>query len=201
MAAVNEWVVREYFESLGFLVTQPQKHKLVAHTKEGDEDIDLLVVNPRVKEERWPTGMVWTDKDLKHIPRAVVGVRGWHTERFTPAVLKTSPEIYQFASDDVIQRITPRLGGGRVARILCLSGLPATGSLRKTTLDILGEKGIDGVILFRSILLELIRRVDINRNYEKSDLLQILRLLKNYDLVQKEQMELFGRKRRKKANG
>ncbi len=201
MAAVNEWVVREYFECLGYLVMQPQKHKVMARTKRLEEDVDLLAVNPQVATHQLPDHIIWTAADLKHVPRAIIGVRGWHTDRFSASVIKLSPEVVRFASDDVVKRFAPMLGDGPVARILCVSGLPASGALKKKATEALREKGIDGVILFRTLLQELIRRVDINKNYEKSDLLQILRLLKNYDLVQKEQLELFGRKRRKKANG
>ena len=36
----------------------------------------------------------------------------------------------------------------------------------------------------------------INRNYQKSDLLQIVRILKNYDFFKERQMELFKPRRR-----
>ncbi len=55
----------------------------------------------------------------------------------------------------------------------------------------LKERGIDGVITFGTMLMELARSVDVNRNYGKSDLLQIMRLLKNYDLIRDEQLDLF----------
>ncbi len=79
--------------------------------------------------------------------------------------------------------------------MLCL---PASGELNKKTTDLLKKKGVDGVISFRTMLAELIMRVDIKRNYEKSDLLQIIRLLKNYDLIKDNQLELFGKRRKKK---
>ena len=51
------------------------------------------------------------------------------------------------------------------------------------------------------MLLELLEGVDTNKNYEKSDLLQILRILKNYDLLKAPQLELFAlRKRRARRN-
>jgi hypothetical protein len=49
---------------------------------------------------------------------------------------------------------------------------------------------VDGVISFREILSDLISRVHTNRNYQKSDLMQTLRLLKNYDLIREPQLEL-----------
>ena len=97
-------------------------------------------------------------------------------------------------------RHAERIAGSRdLARILCLPQLPASDSLRENTLDMLRQKGVDGVLLFRTMLLELIDSVDKNRNYEKSDLLQIVRILKNYDLLKDRQMYLFGRKRRASA--
>jgi len=64
-------------------------------------------------------------------------------------------------------------------------------------LDMLREKGIDGVIMFRTMLLDLAAHVDVNKNYEKSDLLQMLRILKNYDLLRDAQLELFRKRRRR----
>jgi hypothetical protein len=55
------------------------------------------------------------------------------------------------------------------------------------------------VISFRSILQELIASVATNRNYQKSDLLQTLRLLKNYELLKEPQMEFKWKRRTKKA--
>ena len=41
------------------------------------------------------------------------------------------------------------------------------------------------------LLAEWIERVAVNRNYEKSDLFQVIHLLKNYDFVKSEQLDLF----------
>jgi hypothetical protein len=48
-------------------------------------------------------------------------------------------------------------------------------------------------------LPELIASVATNRNYQKSDLLQTLRLLKNYELLKEPQMEFKWKRRSKKA--
>jgi len=68
-------------------------------------------------------------------------------------------------------------------------GLPRNAKLRQQSIEVLRAKGVDGVISFRSILQELIASVHTNRNYQKSDLLQVLRLLKNYDLLKEPQLE------------
>ena len=54
----------------------------------------------------------------------------------------------------------------------------------------LKERGVDAIISFRSMLLDLIEKTEINRNYGKSDTLQVIRILKNYDLLKDAQMEL-----------
>jgi hypothetical protein len=55
---------------------------------------------------------------------------------------------------------------------------------------------VDAVIPFRTMLVELIARTEVNRNYDKSDLLQVIRVLKNYQLFKDPQMELFRTGRR-----
>ncbi|MBN1268469.1 MAG: hypothetical protein JXB04_02695 [Kiritimatiellae bacterium] len=199
MSAVSEWIVREYFESLGFLVREPVKYQVAARKKLAEEELDLVVLNPKVKEQKLPEHVLWSAKDLDGVAQAVVGVRGWHTDRFSPARMSLAPEVFRFAEEDVVQKAAHMLGPGPVAKILCLPGLPTGGTLREKSLVMLKERGIDGVIPFRTMLLELAAHVQKSKNYDKSDLLQIIRIMKNYDLLKDPQMELFGgRKRRRK---
>lgn len=197
MSAVSEWIVREFFEINGFLVRQPRKYQIGARPKQSGEEVDLIVVNPTVKEQVIPEDIVWTRTDLRHISRAIVGVRGWHTERFSPAVLELSSDIFRLAEKEVVEKASLELGEGPVAKILCLPEFPASGTLRTRALEILRARGIDGVILFRTMLLDLSAHVDVNKNYEKSDILQMLRILKNYDLLRDAQLELFKRRKGK----
>jgi len=201
MSAVNESVVREYFESLGFLVSQPRKYGVPGRSKNPEEELDLIVWNPHAAENRIPDHMVWGTDDLKGISRAVIGVRGWHTERFSVSTVEQTPEILRFAEPDCTRIAARLLGSESVAKILCLPGLPASGELKKQTISVMKEKGIDGVISFHTMLLELVRRAETQRNYEKSDLLQVIRLLKNYDLLKNDQLELFVKKRRPRPPG
>jgi len=196
VTAVNEWIVREYFESLGYLVKQPRKYVVPGRQKKAEEEVDLVVFNPQVVEHKLPGHLVWTSPDLKSIARAVVGVRGWHTERFYVSTFEQSPDILRFAESDSIRFAAKILGTSSMARILCLPKLPASGHLKDKTIEVLKKKGIDGVISFRTMLRELVLRVDTNRNYEKSNLLQIIRLLKNYNLLRDTQMDLFEKKRK-----
>jgi hypothetical protein len=198
VSAVNEWVVREYFESLGYLVSQPRKYVVPGRQKKADEEVDLVVFHPGIAEHRIPEDIVWTTEHLKGISRAVVGIRGWHTERFYVSTFEQTPDILRFAEPESVKFAAKLLGAEEsgLARILCLPKLPASGQLRENTIKVLRDKGVDGLISFRTILLGLVSHVSTNRNYEKSDLLQVIRILKNYDLLSDSQMDLFTKKRR-----
>ena len=197
MSAVSEAIAREYFEQLGFLVSQPCKHVTQGRIKTTEEELDLIVMNPRDGEHRVPEHMVWAQGDLATVTRAVVAVRGGHTERFSAATFEQTPEILRFAESAARRSAAVRLGGESVAAILCLPDLPASGELRDKTVAALRERGVDGVLSFRTMLSELLTLVKVNRNYERSDLLQTLRILKNYGMMRDPQMELFSRRARK----
>lgn len=199
MASVNEWVVREYLEALGFLVRQPRKYQVVARSKGLHEEVDLLAVNPAVPSGApLPKAKLWGAGELAQVAGAIVAVRGWHSEKFTAAMLASSPEIYRFAEPESVRSAEAELGRPNPAKILCMADLPTDPDQRAEALGFLKSRGIDGVILFRPMLLELANLVDVKKTYEKSDLLQILRILKNYDLLKTGQMDLFAHARRRK---
>ena len=200
MSAVGEAIAREYFEAHGFLVRQHRKYVVTARAKTADEESDLLVVNPRAEA---PTtselNFVLGTGDLRFIARAIVAVKGWYTESFSPAVLAGAPEIFKFVEGGSVKEAAKQISGeGDLKKLLVVPALPASAELRQKSLDLLRSKGVDGVLLFRDILLDLIARVETNKNYQKSDVLQIIRLMKNYNLLKEPQLEFFERKRRRR---
>ncbi len=201
MASVNEQIVREYFETLGFFVIQPNKHQVAARHKLDAEEIDLLIARPgQAGVFTTPSEVVWGAPELAKVQRAIVSIRGWHTDRFSPAVLKKNPDIFRFAELSVIKEARKTLGPGSITKILCLSDLTATIGPQEETLNLLRSGGIDGILSFHTMLLELIERVDVSKNYEKSDLLQALRILKTYDLLKDAQLDLFAAKKTKRQS-
>jgi hypothetical protein len=197
MSAVDESIVREYFESRGFLVCQRRKYIVQSRQKTGDEEIDLIVFNPRATVGAVPEDFEIDSAALKQVSRAIVAVKGWHTEVFAPGVLAHQPKIFRFVEKRAIEEAERLVGGEGLVKILVVPGLPRDAKTRQKSIEVLRAKGVDGVISFRAILRELIAGVATNRNYQKSDLLQILRLLKNYDLLKEPQMELKLKSRRK----
>jgi hypothetical protein len=199
VAAVSERIVREFFEQQGYLVNMPFKYVTTGRQKTPAEEVDLLVLHPGMRQGKPPADPLWTAADLKGVVRAVVAVRGWHSERFYARTLEQSPDILRFAEAESMHAATRMLGGGPITRILCLPRLPASPDLKVRTLRLLKAGGVDGVLTFRVILSELVARTDVNAHYEKSDLLQTIRLLKNYDLLKDPQLELFTGRPRPRA--
>ena len=195
MSAVNESIVREYFELHGFLVRQDRKYE--ARGKQEVDGIDFLVWNPQPVKTAAPVPFILDCADLPSVNRALVVVRGWHTESFGPALLENSPEMFRFVEPAVFQQAARAFSPDLAPlKILIVPALPQTAVARQQSLAILRAKGLDAVIPFRTILVDLIARAEVNRNYDKSDLLQVIRVLKNYQLFKDPQMELFRGARR-----
>lgn len=190
MSAVDETIVREYFEAHGFLVCQRRKYIVQTRQKTGDEEVDLIVLNPRATPGAVLPDFEIDSESLRQISRAIVAVKGWHTETFAPGVLAHQPKIFRFVEKRAVAEAERLAGGDGLLKILIVPGLPRDAKTRQRSVELLKAKGVDGVISFRAILQELIAGVRTNRNYQKSDLLQILRLLKNYGLLREPQMEL-----------
>jgi hypothetical protein len=199
MSAIDEGIVREYFEQNGFFVRQVRKYQVQSRKKTSGEEIDLLVYNPT-----WQTGSRRPDfflfpSELPFIQRALVAVKPWHTDVFTPAMLRSAPEIFSFLEENVLKQVKRLFapdtgeGGGELVKILVLPALPTAEPFRSQSVELLKSHGVDAIISFRAMLLDLIEKVETNRSYKKSDALQMIRILKNYELLRDPQLNLPSR--------
>jgi hypothetical protein len=202
MAGFDENLVREYFELNGFLVRQLHKYQVHSRRKRDEEEIDLLVQNPGWQPGTPRPGFQLFAGDLPLIRRAIVAVMGWHTSRLTPSMLKSGSKISDFLRKEVIEVAneffsgyedftTEGDAGKDVLRVLVLPSLPTSDPLRSDSIKQLQDHGVDAILTFPSILENLLHRVETNLSYQKSDLLQMIRLLKIYDMVKSPQGELF----------
>ena len=204
MAGFDENIVREYFELNGFFVRQLRKYAVQSRKKRADEEIELLVYNPNAGGTLSPNSFQLFSSDMANIRRAMVVVKGWHTSRFTPAILKSSSKVFDFLKKDVLSQAESYFSfdvneadadlvaeQASFAKILVLPGLPTSEPQRSESIALLKERGIDGIIAFSTILENLLRHVEVNHSYQKSDLLQLMRILKIYDMVKEPQMSLF----------
>lgn len=200
MSAIDEGIVREYFEQNGFFVRQGRKYQVQARKKTSGEEIDLLVYNPAWQPGRRNPDFFLFASELPLVRRGIVAIKPWHTEVFTPAALKGAPEkIFSFLEENVLRQAKRLFSpdssspdGREMTKILVLPALPTAEPFRTQSVALLKEGGVDAIISFRSMLLDLIDKIEINRNYGKSDALQVMRILKNYDLLKDTQLDLPG---------
>jgi hypothetical protein len=198
MSAIDEGIVREYFEQNGFFVRQVRKYQVQARKKTSEEEIDLLVSNPAWEKGSRPPDFFLFASELPFIQRAIVAVKPWHTDVFTPAMLRNAPEkIFSFLEENVVRQATRLFAPGAadaaersVTKVLVLPALPTAEPFRTQSVELLKAQGVDAIISFRAMLLDLIEKVEINRSYGKSDTLQVIRILKNYDLLKEAQLDL-----------
>lgn len=197
MSAVSETIVREYFELHGFFVRQQRKY--ITSSRRDDDEIDFFVLNPKPAESRaLPFELASTD--LAVVARAVVVVKGWHTDTFSPGLLANAPEIFRFLEPAVFQQALKTFGESEpLTKILVVPALPQAAEGREQSIQMLKAKGIDAVIPFRTMLADLIEQIEVNRNYQKSDLLQVIRILKNYGFFREPQLELFKAKKSRRG--
>jgi hypothetical protein len=204
MSAIDEGIVREYFEQNGFLVRQARKYQVSARRKVAEEEIDLIVFNPAWQRTARKPDFFLFSSELPFVHKAIVAVKGWHTGVFTPNMLRSSPEIFSFLQQNVLkeaERFFPPDPDGEDAgafiKILVLPSLPTAEPFRSQSVELLKQHGVDAIVSFRAMLIDLLDKIEINQNYSKSDTLQVMRLLKNYDLLKDTQMDLPGALRRK----
>lgn len=201
MPAVSESIVREFFELHDFLVRQHRKFIRPTRSDDEDDDIDFFVLNPHPVSAGGALPFILGPGDLASIERAIVVVKGWHTETFSSARLNHTPGIFRFVEQKVFEQAARAFGAdGKPMKILVVPALPQESAARDESISVLRSKGVDGVIPFRTMLSDLIAKTEANRNYQKSDLLQTVRIFKAHDLFKEPQLELFKSKRRRKAS-
>jgi len=197
MSAIDEGIVREFFEQSGFFVRQVRKYQVQARKKTSDEEIDLLVHNPVWQRGSRKPDFFLFATELPFIHRAIIAVKPWHTDVFSPAMLKNSPgKIFSFLEENVLRQ-AKRLfppdstdpADGEVTKVLVLPAIPTAEPFRSQSVELLKARGVDAIISFRAMLLDLVDKVEVNRSYRKSDPLEVIRLLKNYDLLKTTQLD------------
>ena len=76
----------------------------MARGKQEKDGIDFFVWNPQPRQRPLPVPFVLSSEDLTAVTRAIVVVRGWHTESFGPALLENSPEMFRFVEPAVFEQ-------------------------------------------------------------------------------------------------
>jgi len=183
MSNTSIQIVKEFFAMNSFLVMQK-------------EDI-LFVKNSVVTEKNGlQDKFVLYKKGLQCIRNAVVKSIAWHTLKFSPSVLKKSPEIFYFLRPLFLNKAKSFFGKEPFFRILVIPGLPSTENLRKESISFLKNKGIDNVLEFSTVISDLIKKINPRQVY-LSETNEILRVLKFYKFFPENQPSLPFKKKLK----
>ncbi|EDY84581.1 hypothetical protein VDG1235_4212 [Verrucomicrobiia bacterium DG1235] len=200
MQRVEEVIVREYLEQNGFLVRPLRKARPQAK-KTLDEGLDLYVRNMVFREGSRDPNFLLFSSELRYLESGLICARGWYGDKAFLASMTGGAEILKFLEANVFKKVQKWFEvdadvtfGTKVPpkKILVAPVFPTQEPYRSQCVDLLKEKGVDGILSFKSMALDLIDRVDTKQVYEKSDLLQLLRVLKTFDLVKDSQMNLLG---------
>ena len=96
-----------------------------------------------------------------------------HCEAASVAGYDHAPEIFRFVEPKVFQQAVRTFGAeGAPTKILVVPALPQAEDARRQSIELLRSKGIDAVIPFHVMLADLVGHIEVNRNYQKSDLLR-----------------------------
>ena len=200
MSGFDENIVREYFELNGFFVRQLRKYQVQSRKKRIDEEIDMLIYNPKANAEEAINNFQLFSQDVASIRQAIIVVKPWHSSKFTPAILRSETKVFDFLKKEVLNKASDYFNLNEIEltketqsfkKILVIPSLPSGEPHRSESITLLKEQGIDGIISFATILESLIRNIEVNQSYQKSDLLQLLRILKIYNMLKEPQMTFF----------
>lgn len=187
MSDATVQIVREFFEFNAFHVMTHWQHDAVRF-RGTEHGIQLYVENSAPASER-PIDFLLRSGDIAGISRALVEVRGWHTERFYASVFESNPVLSEVAGEAARARARQVFGRDDVKSILVISELPALPEPRQRAIEAARERGLDHVIEFPTILQEILEKLNPHVSYAPSITLQTIRLLKRYEFLRVQQLE------------
>jgi len=180
MPDIDETIVRHFFELNGFLVRSNVKYELAKGG--GESDIDLVVYNLSPNKERPPADFVLDANSLPGIEGAIVEVKGWHNDAFTPSTISSFPEVFNFVRPEALKAASEFFHGADFRRILVLSRLSPVEEARNAAIELLKAGEIQHVTEFPTIIHFIAEQVQKKKNYRDSEIMQTIRLLKIYGM-------------------
>jgi len=182
-------LVQEYFELNNFMVLTRRKHRLTRRAESGEESIVLVVANLSPVEPDQPPPVALGSDGIRGIHRAVIDVKGWHTDVFSSGLFESRSDVFALAGPGALAYAEETFGSTDFARILVVSELPHTPAARAKAESVVRSRGVDHVLEFPTILRGILDRIQTNYNYTESDVLQLMRIVKRYGLVKDTQLE------------
>ncbi len=190
MSDTNITLVREFLEAHNFSVMTNRKFHLQKAEPTGRYSIDLLATNLDCVEPETEIPMRLQAEHMRHLSNVIVDVKGWHSNRFSTSLVNATPELFHFVSPNALEYARSVFGSAPFKSILVISEASATEAGWFKMEEVFKERGVDHVLEFPTVLSSLIAHVEVTLNYVESETLQLLRLLKRYELVKGLQLEL-----------
>ncbi len=188
MSNINEILVREFFEMLGFVVKA--NRKFIPKGKTSKRGVDFFIINLNTNQNKESEEFVLEGESVKSVHSAIIRIEPWHTDKFYPSVIQKDEGLLDFLNPENLKEAQKVLKTSDFKKILVISRLPSSQEMCNKSEKILKTKGIDHLITFPIILSWLIKTVKNNKSYY-NDALELLRILKQYRLFRKPQLELF----------
>jgi len=186
---VSLQLVQEYLELHNFMVLTRRKHRLTKRDASGEENIVLLAANLSPIEPETPLPVTLGPDDLRAVRRAVLDIKGWHTDVFYSGLFEIRGNIFGFVGPAATAYAEDVFESSDFSRILVVSELPTASEARVKAETVVRSHGVDHVLEFPTILRGILARIQTNYNYTESDVLQLLRIVKRYGLVKDTQLE------------
>ncbi|MGF1530386.1 MAG: hypothetical protein ACFCU4_03395 [Puniceicoccaceae bacterium] len=197
-------LVRYYFEEAGFLVRRPPLVDSLRHEKKGGGGgVDLQIIRLGASAEKLEAFQLFVS-DLTAIESAIVCVRGWGAGGITARMLKNGKAFCGYLEKNLVRELAvilgkeseatwgaPESGLVRCKRILILPGLPSGDPHREAAIRMLREVGVEHLLTLRSIIEHLIQKAEGLPNPRDPESLQLLHVLKLFEMVRPQQMDLF----------
>ncbi len=135
-------------------------------------------------------------RDLEALHEGIILLCGWQKWVKRPAKLKNAGDYYRLvegnlSSSEVWEDAIVPHG---LPRLLVLPGIPVVEPWRTRMKEYLEKRGIHGILSLRTILFDLQQQLEQNPRLSEPhspSALDLLRLLRFYDLLKEPQMELF----------
>ena len=198
---MDELIVKEYLELNGFVTIPLRKGRSQSKRSLQGEGVDLYARNMKfIEGERDPSFLLFSS-ELRHLRSAIICVKGWHGEKAALGNVANGADMLKYVEGNVLKKVEKwfepvnwrELGEPVMPKkILVAPAFPTQEVYRARIVTALKERGVDGILSFKSILLDIIDRVDPRQVYPGSELLQFVRTLKTFDLLKDSQMNFLG---------
>lgn len=186
-------LVRLFFEVNQFYVLQQNQGSSGLPKKIGEGSLIKIKNNDYADREKL-TGFQIFVGDLVKVNFAEVLVRNYHPEKTYPKTFKNSKKLRDLLKKDIQKYGTTPLFSEQeesFLKILVVPSLPSDSVYREELENFLKGVGVQAILSYRTIVENILKKVDFNKQFPKDSLLETLRILKIYDLIKDPQLELF----------